>query len=111
MRSQDSNPHLEEPSARYHILAGAVTPTLEWPSGEGAPGPVQVMRRSTAIVLVLSVHSTLVEKSVEPMSFAGLMTVCDMAGSLRSGRVLDPVLVMYVTFAVWDVVLGFSMVM
>ena len=41
MRSQHSNPQALEPSGRYQVLAGDVTPTLECPSGEGAPGPVQ----------------------------------------------------------------------
>jgi hypothetical protein len=91
--SQVSNPHFEEPSARYHVLAAAFTPTEEWPSGDGAPRPVQVIRRSTAIVFP-SLQLTLVEKSVAPMSSAGLIAVCDMGGRLISGLLRAPDLVM-----------------
>ena len=56
---------MEEPSGRYQVLAGAVTPTEEWASSEAAPGPVQVMVRSTAMVLP-SLQSTFVEKSAGP---------------------------------------------
>ena len=82
MRSQSSKPKPEQPSGRYHVVAGAFTPTDEWASGEGAPGPVQVMVLSTAIGL-LSTHSTTVEKSVANLrSSSGDIVVWLEAGSL-----------------------------
>ncbi|MBN1288690.1 MAG: hypothetical protein JXA49_03530 [Actinobacteria bacterium] len=62
MSSHVSNPQLELPPGRYQVLAGAVTPTYECPSGEATPPPVHSMVRSTAIAFVLSIASTLVEK-------------------------------------------------
>ena len=62
-------------------MAGAVTPTEEWPSGEAAPGPVQDMVRSTAMVFP-SVQVTLVEKSLLPSLSAGFTVVWDCAGNV-----------------------------
>ena len=51
MSSQHSNPQSEEPSGRYQVLAGAVTPMEQWASGQAAPAPVQYMVRSTLMAL------------------------------------------------------------
>ena len=92
IRSQHSNPQSDEPSGRYQVLAGEVTPIEQWPSGEGAPSPVHIILRSTAIVLP-SAHSTFVEKSVAPISSLGFMTVCESAGKTTPGLSTGPTFV------------------
>ena len=82
--SQHSNPQELEPSGRYQVLAGLLTPTEEWASGDAAPGPVQYMVRSTAMGRFCG-HSTFVEKSVsKPSISSGLMVVWLAAGSAMS---------------------------
>ena len=93
MRSQHSKPQLEEPSGRYQVFAGDVTPTLECPSGEAAPGPVHSMVRSTAMVSP-SVQVILVEKSLAPSLSAGFTVVWEDAGRVMVPPETLPVPVM-----------------
>ncbi len=54
---------------------------------------------------------TRVEKSVEPISSFGLITICDAGGRVNGARSFEPASVIYVTRAVTAVSLGFSIVM
>ena len=75
MSSQHSNPQALEPSGRYQLVAGDVTPMDECASGDAAPCPVQVIVRSTAIGFMWSSASTLVEKSFRPSKTPGSTVV------------------------------------
>src|SRR5450759_2388368 len=79
--SHVSNPQAEQPSARYQVLAGSVTPTEEWASGADAPGPVHDIVRSTQMVLP-SRQTTFVEKSFAPRASAVLTVAWLLAGML-----------------------------
>jgi hypothetical protein len=115
MRSQDSKPQAEEPSGRYQVFAGEVTPTEQWASGDGAPVPVQVIVRSTAIGFVWSAHSTLVEKSACPPStfirWSFVSVVCEFAGRVTVSVFVALPVGMYVTCALKAEAFGFSMLM
>jgi len=71
-------PTLEAPgrssSGRYQTLAGFVTPIEECPSGDGAPDPVHIIVRSTAILLP-SFDTTFVEKSRSGTIVSGFTVV------------------------------------